>query len=322
MSEREVPRYMQIVAELRQRIAMGELSPGERVPPTREIMQLWGVAMATATKVLTELRRQGLVRVVPGVGTIVDVRQVGPEVLPSTRQAPAPSIRRAPTPDHALTLDRIVAAAIAVADEEGLAATSMRRVATELGVATMSLYRHVPGKERLLMHMMCAVLAEARFPADPPASWRVRLEIAARLLWDLFRRHPWLAAALSRIRPQPLAASLPYTEWVLATLEENGVDLPTAFTVDLTLFNYVRGVAVNLTESDPVELCDTANGGWAGQHDHFLAGLARGGFPATQRFARIDYDFDLDELFEFGLQRLLDGFSPLICDEPPCHRTG
>src|SRR5215471_17193361 len=66
------PRYLEIAAELRSRIESGELAPGMRVPSTRAIVDEWGVAMATATKVLTELRHQGLVRAVPGVGTVVE----------------------------------------------------------------------------------------------------------------------------------------------------------------------------------------------------------------------------------------------------------
>ncbi|MFB9840015.1 GntR family transcriptional regulator, partial [Actinoallomurus acaciae] len=69
--EEGASRSGQIVAELRHRIVTGELAPGDRVPSTREIVRRWGVAMATATKVLTRLRQDGLVRAVPGVGTFV-----------------------------------------------------------------------------------------------------------------------------------------------------------------------------------------------------------------------------------------------------------
>ncbi|WP_312871591.1 GntR family transcriptional regulator, partial [Amycolatopsis acididurans] len=63
--------YARIVSELQRRIAVGELRPGDRVPSTRQITQEWGVAMATATKVLNALRLAGLVYPVPGVGTVV-----------------------------------------------------------------------------------------------------------------------------------------------------------------------------------------------------------------------------------------------------------
>ena len=66
-----LPPYAQIAAELRDQINNGTLAPGDRVPSTREITQRWGVAMATATKALAALRQEGIVRPVPGVGTVV-----------------------------------------------------------------------------------------------------------------------------------------------------------------------------------------------------------------------------------------------------------
>ena len=86
---------VRIVAELRRRIAAGELPPNARVPSTRQITQEWGVAMATATKVLTALRHEGLVRAVPGVGTVV----VGAGFRHPTRPTRARSTSdREPTP--------------------------------------------------------------------------------------------------------------------------------------------------------------------------------------------------------------------------------
>src|SRR5262245_64091389 len=113
------PRYRQIAAELRRQIEGGELTPGMRVPSTRAIVDEWDVAMATATKVLTELRHQGLVRAVRGVGTVVEGHR--------RANRPASSSRRPSGPEGGLTSDRIVAASIAIADAEGLGAVSMRR---------------------------------------------------------------------------------------------------------------------------------------------------------------------------------------------------
>ncbi|MEU0836363.1 TetR/AcrR family transcriptional regulator C-terminal domain-containing protein [Streptomyces sp. NPDC056231] len=314
MSGQAVPRYSQIVAELRRRIETGELAPGDRVPSTREITQQWGVAMATATKVLTELRREGMVRAVPGVGTVVETPS-----RPVRNARPAAAARPGEPSDTssgqaALTLGRIVAAAVTAADTEGLAAVSMRRVAAELGVATMSLYRHVADKDDLLTRMMDTVMAEHPLPADPPAGWREAIELAARQLWDLFRRHPWLAPALSVTRPQMITSALPYSEWMLATLHAHGLDLQSAFTAHLTLFNYARGIAVNLESEreaeahsglDSEEWMDT-------EEPALLAILATGRFPALSRLATAGYDLDLDALFEFGLQRLLDGLASLL----------
>lgn len=194
----------------------------------------------------------------------------------------------------------------------------MRRVAADLGAATMSLYRHVADKDDLLMRMMDAAFARWTFPAVPPEGWRERLTLAARMLWAMFRRHPWLAPAVSVTRPQPVPNALPFTEWVLAALEGRGLDGQTVFTVHLTLFGYVRGTAVNIemeAEAQAVTGLDSEE--WMNsQEPALLAVLAGGGFPLLERLARGGYDFDLDEVFEFGLQRLLDGFAVLLGERP------
>ncbi|WP_328765019.1 TetR/AcrR family transcriptional regulator C-terminal domain-containing protein [Streptomyces sp. NBC_00272] len=314
MGGQAVPRYSQIVGELRRRIERGELAPGDRVPSTREITKQWGVAMATATKVLTELRHEGMVRAVPGVGTVVaapsrPARAAHP--VAASRPGRPSEASSAQTP---LTLGRIVGAAVTVADTEGLAAVSMRRVAFELGVATMSLYRHVAHKDDLLTRMMDTAIAEYPLPADPPDGWREAVELAARQLWDLFRRHPWFAPALSVTRPQMITSALPYSEWMLATLHAHGLDLHSAFTAHLMMLNYARGVAVHLESEQEAEAhSGLDNEEWMDtQEPALLANLATGRFPELSRLATAGYDLDLDALFEFGLQRLLDGLAALL----------
>ncbi|MFJ8444199.1 TetR/AcrR family transcriptional regulator C-terminal domain-containing protein [Kitasatospora griseola] len=307
-------RYEEIASELRQRIERGELRPGDRVPSTREITRRWSVAMATATKVLAELRAQGLVRAVPGVGTVVAEAAVPARTPAPTR--PAAGERQIPrrlTVEGGLTTDRIVAAAVEIADHEGLDALSMRRVAAELDAATMSLYRHVPDKDGLVNLMMEQVFTAVGFSAtDAELPWRARLELAARQLWDVFRAHPWLASALSMTRPQPLSNALPFGEWVLSTLAAEGLDLQTVLTAYLTLFNYVRGTALNLEMEAAAEAATGQDAeAWMDQQEpQFMELVAE--HPTFLRLTREGYDFDLDQLFEFGLQRLLDGFAALI----------
>ena len=306
----ESPPYARIVADIRERIESGDLAPGDRVPSTREITRRWGVAMATASKALGVLRRDGLVRAERGSGTVVEARPC---------PLPGPGRPRRPSPDDgALAPQRIVSVAIAIADREGLAGLSMRRVAADLGAATMALYRHVADKDDLVLRMLDAAIGEWCPPAHPPAGWRARLEVAARQLWALFRRHPWLAPAMSMTRPQPLARGLAYSEWTLAALEDTGADRATAFTAYLTLFNYVRGTAVNL---EPEVEAEAASGmdpdAWMDTQVPTLRAIAAdGAFPVFERMLSTPYDFDLDTLFEFGLQRLLDGFAALI-EAPP-----
>ena len=144
----------QIAGQIRDKIKSGELAAGDRVPSTREIMRRWGVAMATASKVLSILKEEGLVRTRQGAGTVVA----------RTRSSRARVRARAQDTEAMLTTELIVAAATAIADKEGLSALSMRRVAVDLDVATMSLYRHLGDKDDLLVLMIDAAFAEWQAP--------------------------------------------------------------------------------------------------------------------------------------------------------------
>jgi AcrR family transcriptional regulator len=193
--------------------------------------------MATASKVLAALKDEGLVRTRPGMGTVVAGQR------PSRPRASA----RVRDTDAALSKGRIVASATDVADKEGLNSLSMRRVAVELDVATMSLYRHVTDKDDLLNAMVDAAFAEWQLP--PPTAgdrWQEILAKAALELWQIFRRHPWLAPAYSLTRPLVVPSGLAYTERVLATLLGRGLQPATAFSMHLILFNYIRGFATSL----------------------------------------------------------------------------
>jgi DNA-binding transcriptional regulator YhcF (GntR family) len=257
MSGNGRPASARIAAELRRRITSGELAPGARVPSTRAIVQRYGVAMATATKVLAALQHEGLIRTVPGVGSVVA----------GSPPAERPARRRSSSPEGALGVPAIVAAGIAVADAEGLAALSMRRVAAELG---------------------------------------------ARALWTTFRRHPWLPSAMSLTRPQLLPGALDYAEWVLGILTRGGWDPLTTFTTYLTVFVFVRGLAMNLEmEAEAEAVTGLTDDEWIGTQEPALEALVADGRHPV--FASVldgmDFDMDLDALFEFGLQRLLAGFA-------------
>src|SRR4051812_40971272 len=303
-----VPASTRIAAELRRRITSGELAPGARVPSTRAIVQRYGVAMATATKVLTTLRHEGLVRSVPGVGTVV----VGaPPSSPAAPSSPADRPARRRAAEGGLGVEAIVAAGVAVADAEGIAALSMRRVAAELGAAPMSLYRHVADKDELLLQMMDAVISEVPLP-EPPPEWLDGLELAARSLWAGVRRHPWLPAALSLTRPQLLPGALRYSEWVLGVLRGAGLDPLTTFTTHLTLFTFVRGMAMNLELEAEAEAAtgQTSDEWMTGQGQALEALLADGRHPHfAEVLSGMDFDLDLDALFEVGLRRLPAGSS-------------
>lgn len=295
--------YRRIAAQIGDRIAAGELRPGDPVPSTREITRRWGVAMATATKAIAALRDDGLVETRPGAGTVV--RSTG--ALPKRTTSGGAK-------DHDLSRARIVRAAITIADAEGIGALSMRRVATSLDVATMSLYRHVPGKDELTLLMVDTVFGETPFPATRPTHWRVSMEVAGRLMWRTFRAHPWAAELLSMTRPQLLPNLLTYVEWTLGPLSALGLDVDTMMSFHLTLFGHVRSTAMNLHSESQAEQDTglTADEWLDTQEDQLPAVLASGRYPAFEGIIEQEYDFDLDKLFEFGLRTLLDGFEVLL----------
>src|SRR3954454_22976476 len=114
-----------------------------------------------------------------------------PRALAALWQEPKP-----PRRNRGLSRDRIVAAAIELADADGLGALSMARLAERLGCGTMSLYRHVANKDELVTFM----LSEALTPPPAPSvgsNWREALTPGASGLWDVFHEHPWVLQAAS-----------------------------------------------------------------------------------------------------------------------------
>jgi AcrR family transcriptional regulator len=191
----------------------------------------------------------------------------------------------------------------------------MRRVAAELGVATMSLYRHVPSKDVLVLLMADAVLGEAQLPEPPPPGWRTRLELVARLQWATSRQHPWIARVITLTRPLPIPNGMAHTEWTMRAVDGLGLDPSTMLYVAVTIAGYVQATAVNL-ESEVGAEQDTGvtSKEWMeSQNETLTAILASGQFPMLSRIAaQPDFDFKLDTLFEFGLKLLLDGLAVLI----------
>ncbi|WP_349017199.1 TetR/AcrR family transcriptional regulator C-terminal domain-containing protein [Streptomyces luteolus] len=320
------PPYLRIAAEIRRRIADGELAPGDRVPSTRQISAHWGVALATATKVLTTLRLEGLVEARPRVGTVVaPAAPSAPTSAPTSTSTSAPAAptaaaaRDRPAPDAELSLGRIVRAAIDIADAEGLAACSMRAVAARLGVAAMSIYRHVPGKDELVLHMADAAFGEETYPAeaDAPEDWRTRIELGARTLWRLHQKHPWLAQIGSLTRPLLVPNLLAHGEWMLSALDGHGLDPTRLFDIHVLLYSHVHGLAVHLEmEAHAEAATGQSEEQWMDSRAPVLGELTESGrFPHfTKAVGSFEngYDLRLDVLFEFGLKALLDGLTPVI----------
>ena len=292
-----VPTYRKIAGEIAAQIVAGEIAAGDRIPSTRQIMATYGVAMATATKVITGLRDQGLVQTKPGVGTVA---------------TPAAGLSGT-TPDRAM----VVRTAIIIADAEGLPGLSMRRLAAALGIPTMSLYRYVRDKEELILLMMDEVMGANPPPPqlDPDTDdWRVCVEALSRLQWTMYRRHTWLAQAISFTRPLLAPNAMAHTEWVMRALDRFGLEPNLQFRAAVMMANHVRGTAVNLAEEAQAEQ-DTGmtDEQWMqNQQKRFAAVLATGKLPMMARFASGEHEYSLDLLLDLGLQALLDGLERLF----------
>ncbi|MFJ9554682.1 GntR family transcriptional regulator [Nocardiopsis sp. NPDC101807] len=322
-AKQELPPYARVVADIRARIDAGELRPGDRVPSTREIMREWGVAMATATKALAALRQEGLVEAVRGVGTLV--RKGEPDSAPDPRgsqgrreyriprERPRPSepTERRPAADTALTREAIVRVAITIADGEGIDGLSMRRVATQLGVSTMALYRHVANKDALVTAMIDQVYTEHALPEPPPADWREALELALRTEWGIYRRHPWTVRLTMLAGAVQSPQLLENAEWMMRVVSARGRSPDEAMAVLTFVSAYTSGMALQATRAvvEDYEFGMDAEHWWRSRGPEFLRLAEQGRYPLT---FSISGPPDVHGVFELGMKHLLDGLTPLI----------
>jgi AcrR family transcriptional regulator len=230
-------------------------------------------------------------------------------------------------PKAALSLEQVVAAAVELADAEGLDAVSMRRVAERLGIATMSIYTYVPGKAELLDLMLDRVNAE-RDTNLTKDRWREGLEAMARDQWAMYERHPWtlyVASGRGTLGPNELDA------YEAAMRVVAGLGLPARDVVAIVdaLSMYVRGAARDAAEAaGAAEATGTSEADWWYEREPILEELmapdrfptltrlgGEGGFDVPDDTPNYNLRFALDD-FEFGLQRYLDGVEAFIGGRP------
>ncbi|SEG81321.1 regulatory protein, tetR family [Thermomonospora echinospora] len=208
-----------------------------------------------------------------------------------------------------LSLEEIVRTAIEVADAEGLAGLSMRKVAERLGFTTMSLYRHVPGRDHLIDLMSDAVTGP---PPAPPAGdgWRPRLEACARHAWHLRERHPWLAEVRGT-RHIPGPNTVAHYERMLSTLAGTGLSPAEVIAAVEVVGRFIDAQALTLVEIAQAERgSGVSEQEWWGARDSLYAHLDR--YPTISALWEAGgYDRPEDP-FEFGLARLLDGIEALV----------
>ncbi|MFI8265779.1 TetR/AcrR family transcriptional regulator [Streptomyces sp. NPDC085665] len=205
-------------------------------------------------------------------------------------------------PEHEpLSRDRVLRAAVGLADEGGVAAVTMRAVAERLGVKPMSLYHHVPHKEAILDGIVDAVFADIELPLDEP-DWRAALRHRAHSARTVLGRHSW-AIALMESRAHPGPATLHHHDAVLGILSRAGFPYALAGHAYSLLDSYVYGFA--LTEAAlpfaPQDV-EIAVG-------DYLAAFPVGAYPHLAEFAAqhvLQPGYAYGSEFDYGLELILD----------------
>lgn len=217
-----------------------------------------------------------------------------------------------------LGVDRIVTAAVALADAEGIGALSMRRVAEKLGVGTMSLYTHVPGKAELVDVMVDHVNGETARPADVPGGWRGRLTGVARENWELHLRHPWLLEVPTNraVLGPNVAAKYDYELGAVDGIGLTDVEMDSVLALVLGHVRTAARVAVEAARTE--QRTGLTDEQWWRAAAPYLAKVfdprrfpraARVGAAAGEAHGAAHAG---EHAFAFGLERVLDGVEALV----------
>src|SRR5580658_8350914 len=198
------------------------------------------------------------------------------------------------SPKPRLTREKIAATALAIADKEGFAAVSMRRVAKELQVGTMSLYYYVKTKDDLIEVMDDALMGEALLPSLPK-DWRRAMTEIAKRTHAVFIRHPWALVAM--LSAPPGINAMRHTEQCLEVLAETSMTAKQKITLLATVDDFVFGHALREAATDA-----TIDMGFA------TSQLATGAFP---RLVEVFSNGRIEPhkgRFDQGLMALLDQY--------------
>jgi AcrR family transcriptional regulator len=208
-----------------------------------------------------------------------------------------------------LSRERVLRAAVALADEGGVESLSMRKLAQRLGVVPMALYRHVANKDELLDHMVDVIVAEI----DPPAAgagWKAAIRRRVLSARRALLRHPW-ASQVIESRASPTPAVLAYMDSMIGTFRAGG------FSIDLT-HHAMHAMGSRLLGFSQELFDDTTD--VAPEHQAAMLRELAGSYPnITELVAAITHDeasvvgpgCDDQFEFEFALDLLLDGLERL-----------
>jgi AcrR family transcriptional regulator len=218
-------------------------------------------------------------------------------------------------PRLGLSLERVVQSGVELADADGLAGVSMKRVAERLGFTTMSVYRYVTGKDELLLLMHDTCWRPPEGLEEPSGGWREALARWAREQYAIMRRHPWLEQ-VRHIDRAGTPSQIAWMELGLRAVARTPITEPQKIELLLVFTGYVFAVARNAaTAADgaraglfaPDQAAEAFAGllrtvADAGRFPALLQSVEAGGFSGERPFPD----------FEFGLGLLLDGVGCLV----------
>ncbi|WP_441245078.1 TetR/AcrR family transcriptional regulator [Kitasatospora sp. McL0602] len=212
--------------------------------------------------------------------------------------------RRAP-----LNRDRVLRAAVALADRDGIEALSMRHLAQELDVVPMALYKHVANKEQLLDGMVDVIVGEIDAPADG-ADWRTAIRQRVLSARRALLCHPW-ASRVIESRTSPTAVVLDYMNSVIGTFRAGGLSVDLTHHVMHTLGSRMWGFTQELFPAAPSaeQKAEPAVDAAMAARYPFIVEMAMAG--AHREGAIVGGGCDDQFEFEFALDLLLDGFERL-----------
>jgi AcrR family transcriptional regulator len=201
-----------------------------------------------------------------------------------------------------LSRERVLRAAIVLADAGGIDSLSMRKLGEELGVEAMSLYNHVANKDDILDGIVDLVFAEIALPSDG-AAWKTAMRRRAISAHEALLRHPW-APSLMQSRTQPGPATLRHHDSVLGSLRNAGFTVVMAAHAFSVMDGYVYGFAlqqINLPLQSREQVAEVGQDilrQMAGEYPHLAEMITKHAMKPGYNYAKE---------FEFGLDLILDG---------------
>ena len=210
-----------------------------------------------------------------------------------------------PVPRPHLTKDRVLLAAVALADRNGLGSLTMRRLGRELGVEAMSLYKHVANKDEILDGIVDLVVGEIEIP-EPGSDWKAAMRERALSARRVLLRHPW-AIGLFESRGAFGPAVLRYLDAIIASLRAGGFSMEAAAHAFSLLDNYVYGHVIQEISFETSKERGEAT-------KPILEHLQGDEYPHLTELAALQEatsPFDYDTEFEFGLNLILDALDAI-----------